>query len=92
MLTETVSTSDHSNSSFYFFYNCCHSFHTHTHTYIYGLYIYNVHLYINGIYTYTIYVNCIVYHGIQSRHFMTDGETMESDRPYFLGLQNHCSW
>ena len=22
----------------------------------------------------------------------TDGETMESDRLYFLGLQNHCRW
>ena len=21
-----------------------------------------------------------------------DGETMESDRLYFLGLQNHCRW
>ena len=21
-----------------------------------------------------------------------DGETMERDRPYFLGLQNHCIW
>jgi len=21
-----------------------------------------------------------------------DGETMETDRPYFLGFQNHCRW
>ena len=21
-----------------------------------------------------------------------DGETMKTDRPYFLGLQNHCEW
>ena len=21
-----------------------------------------------------------------------DGETVETDRPYFFGLQNHCRW
>ena len=32
-------------------------------------------------------------HGIWPHHFMQiDGETMESDRLYFLGLQNHCRW
>ena len=31
-------------------------------------------------------------HGIQSHHFMTNrrGKTGNSDRLYFLGLQNHC--
>ena len=24
--------------------------------------------------------------------WQTDGETMENDRLYFLGLQNHCRW
>ena len=24
--------------------------------------------------------------------WQTDGETIESDRLYFLGLQNHCRW
>ena len=23
---------------------------------------------------------------------LVDGETMETDRLYFLGLQNHCRW
>ena len=32
-------------------------------------------------------------HGIQSHHFMAiDGETMETVRLYFPGLQNHCRW
>ena len=31
-------------------------------------------------------------HGIQSHHFMTNrrGTSGNSDRLYFLGLQNHC--
>ena len=36
------------------------------------------------------------YHGIQSHHFMPNrwGNNGNSDRLYFLGLQNHCgqSW
>ena len=33
-------------------------------------------------------------HGIQSRHFMSNrwGNNGNSDRLYFLGLQNHCIW
>ena len=33
-------------------------------------------------------------HGIQSHHFMANrrGESGNSDRLYFLGLQNHCRW
>ena len=33
-------------------------------------------------------------HGIQSHHFMTNrwGNSGNSDRLYFLGLQNHCRW
>ena len=32
-------------------------------------------------------------HGICSHHFMVNrGETMETDRYYFLELQNHCRW
>ena len=33
-------------------------------------------------------------HGIWSHHFMTDrwGNSGNSDRPYFLGLQNQCRW
>ena len=33
-------------------------------------------------------------HGIQSYHFMAFrwGNNGNSDRLYFLGLQNHCSW
>ena len=33
-------------------------------------------------------------HGIQSHHFMTNrwGNNGNSDRLYFLGLQNHCRW
>ena len=33
-------------------------------------------------------------HGIQSHHFMGNrwGNNGNSDRRYFLGLQNHCSW
>ena len=32
--------------------------------------------------------------GIQSHHFMADrwGNNGNSDRFYFLGLQNHCRW
>ena len=30
-------------------------------------------------------------HGIQSHHFIANRRG-NSDRPYFLGLQNHCSW
>ena len=33
-------------------------------------------------------------HGIQSHHFMANrkGKNENSDRLYFLGLQNHCRW
>ena len=33
-------------------------------------------------------------HGIQSHHFMANrwGKSGNSDRFYFLGLQNHCRW
>ena len=33
-------------------------------------------------------------HGIWSHHFMTNrwGKSRNSDRFYFLGLQNHCRW
>ena len=35
-------------------------------------------------------------HGIRSHHFMPNrehmGENGNSDRLYFLGLQNHCRW
>ena len=32
-------------------------------------------------------------HGILSRHFMgNSGETGNSGRLYFFGLQNHCKW
>ena len=33
-------------------------------------------------------------HGIRSHHFIANrrGNSGKSDRPYFLGLQNHCSW
>ena len=32
-------------------------------------------------------------HGFQSHRFMQiDGETMQTVRDYFLGLQNHCRW
>ena len=33
-------------------------------------------------------------HGIQSHHFMTNrwGNSGNSVRLYFLGLQNHCRW
>ena len=33
-------------------------------------------------------------HGIQSHHFMANrwGNNGNSDRLYFLGLQNHCKW
>ena len=33
-------------------------------------------------------------HGIWSHHFMTNrrGESVNSDKFYFLGLQNHCRW
>ena len=33
-------------------------------------------------------------HGIQSHHFMANrwGNNENSDRFYFLGLQNHCGW
>ena len=33
-------------------------------------------------------------HGIQSHHFMANrwGNNENSDRFYFLGLQNHCRW
>ena len=33
-------------------------------------------------------------HGIQSHHFMTNrwGSNGNSDRLYFLGLQDHCRW
>ena len=33
-------------------------------------------------------------HGIQSHHFMANrwGKNGNSDRLYFLGLQNHCRW
>ena len=33
-------------------------------------------------------------HGIQSYHFMANrwGNSGNSDRLYFLGLQNHCKW
>ena len=33
-------------------------------------------------------------HGIQSHHFMANrwGNIGNSDRFYFLGLQNHCGW
>ena len=34
------------------------------------------------------------FHGIQSHHFMANrwGNNANSDRLYFLGLQNHCRW
>ena len=34
------------------------------------------------------------HHGIQSHHFMANrwGNNKNSDRFYFLGLQNHCRW
>ena len=34
------------------------------------------------------------YHGIWSHHFMANkwGKNGNSDRLYFLGLQNHCRW
>ena len=33
-------------------------------------------------------------HGIQSHHFLLNrwGNNSNSDRFYFLGLQNHCGW
>ena len=33
-------------------------------------------------------------HSIQSHHFMANrwGNNVNSDRLYFLGLQNHCRW
>ena len=33
-------------------------------------------------------------HGIQFHHFMANrwGNNGNSDRLYFLGLQNHCKW
>ena len=33
-------------------------------------------------------------HGIQSHHFMANrwGNNANSERLYFLGLQNHCRW
>ena len=33
-------------------------------------------------------------HGIQSHHFLANrwGKNGNSDRFYFLGLQNHCRW
>ena len=33
-------------------------------------------------------------HGIRSHHFMANrqGNNGNSDKPYFLGLQNHCRW
>ena len=33
-------------------------------------------------------------HGIRSHHFMANiwGNSGNSVRPYFLGLQNHCRW
>ena len=33
-------------------------------------------------------------HGIQSHHFMTNrwGNIGNSDKLYFIGLQNHCRW
>ena len=33
-------------------------------------------------------------HGIWSHHFMVNqwGNVVNSDRLYFLGLQNHCRW
>ena len=33
-------------------------------------------------------------HAIQSNHFMANrwGKSVNSDRFYFLGLQNHCRW
>ena len=33
-------------------------------------------------------------HGIWSHHFMANrwGNNGNSDKPYFLGLQNHCRW
>ena len=33
-------------------------------------------------------------HGIRSHHFLGNrwGESGNSDRLYFLGLQNHCRW
>ena len=33
-------------------------------------------------------------HGIRSHHFMANrwGNSGNSDRLYFLGLQNHCRW
>ena len=33
-------------------------------------------------------------HGVQSHHFMANrwGNNGNSDRLYFLGLQNHCRW
>ena len=33
-------------------------------------------------------------HGIWSQHFMANrwGKSGNSDRLYFLGLQNHCGW
>ena len=33
-------------------------------------------------------------HGIRSHHFMANrwGNNGDSERPYILGLQNHCRW
>ena len=31
-------------------------------------------------------------HGIQSHLFMANRKSGNSDRYYFLGLQNHCTW
>ena len=39
-------------------------------------------------------VEVVADHGIQSHHFMADGQgnNGNSDRLSFLGLQNHCRW
>ena len=41
-----------------------------------------------------LWYNCSPVHGIISYHFMVKrwGNSGNSDRLYFLGLQNHCGW
>ena len=39
-------------------------------------------------------LNILKHHGIQSHHFMANiwGNSVNSERLYFLGPQNHCRW
>ena len=39
-------------------------------------------------------IMAFISHGIQSHHFMASrwGKTGNSDKLYFLGLQNRCGW